>query len=152
LFYNLHIIQPLHTRNTGLFGNPEDNNKFMLTHTSAIFSTPFNTQGRTLWTLSESGLVPAECEHAATAADWEQLKMGHVGEHLRVVNQGMWQPSNSTAGGGCGVEIMAVSPPTVYNATGHRSVNTSVLLKVRAPMFTGNPDSYTATCAVHGST
>lgn len=104
----------------------------MLTHTSAIFSTPFNTQGRTLWTLSESGLVPAECEHAATAADWEQLKMGHVGEHLRVVNQGMWQPSNSTAGGGCGVEIMAVSPPTVYNATGHRSVNTSVLLKVTA--------------------
>ena len=129
--YLSYITQPSNPR-IGLFGNPEDNNKFILTHTSAIFSTPFQQHARTLWTLSESGLVPPECELAATAGDWAQVKMGHVGEHLRVVNQGMWHPSNRTAGGGCGVEIMAVSPPTVYNATGHRSVNTSALLKVTA--------------------
>jgi hypothetical protein len=55
-----------------------------------------------------------------------------VGEHLRAVNQGVWYPAV-----GCGVEIMAVSPPPLPGASdvlppqkvagGNSSVTTALL-------------------------
>ena len=117
---------------SGLFGNPEDISKFHLTHRSALRSTPFPGNGRQLWSLQGSGFVPAECQ---AVTDWDQVKMGHVGDHLRVVNQGMWHPT--AGGGGCGVEIMAVSPPTTYDADGNRSASTTALLRVTSSHSAG---------------
>jgi len=116
---------------SGLLGNPEDHSKFVLTHRSALQSTPFPGSGRTLWTLAGSGLLPAGCQ---AVVEWEQVKMGYAGNltHYRVVNQGLWHPASDGGGGGCGIEILAVSPPTIYDAAGNRSLDTSALLRVTA--------------------
>jgi hypothetical protein len=112
---------------SGIFGNPEDHNKFMLTHRSVLQTTGdfshSRSPSRTLWNLAGSGLLPAGCE---SVTDWEQVKMGMAGDHLRVVNQGMWQ--SSTGGGGCGVEVMAVSPPA--DGVNFSVGNTTALLRV----------------------
>lgn len=114
---------------SGLFGNPEDHSKFVLTHRSALRSTPFPGNPRQLWSLGGSGLLTAGCQ---SVLDWEQAKMGYFGNltHHRVVNQALWQPAPGGGGGGCGAEIVAVSPPTVYDAAGNRSLSTSALLRI----------------------
>jgi hypothetical protein len=131
---------------SGLFGNPEDLNKFVLTHRSELQSMPWQGKGpgapappgtpkppppapAVLWKLEGSSHMPAGCENVST---WEQVKLGMVGEHLRAVNQGVWYPAV-----GCGVEIMAVSPPPLPGASdvlppqkvagGNSSVTTALL-------------------------
>ena len=128
---------------SGIFGNPEDRNKFMLTHRSVLQSTGDfahpGSGGKTLWSLAGSSYVPAGCQGVK---DWEQVKMGQVGGHLRILNQGMWHPM-ATGGGGCGVEILGVSPPplkdqqasapttaTVPPTPNFESKNTTALLRV----------------------
>ena len=121
---------------SGIFGNPEDRNKFMLTHRSVLQSTGDfahpKSGSRTLWSLSDSPQhLPPGCQ---SVKDWAQVKMGMVGDHFRALNQGMWQPSGAddTGGpaGGCGVEIMAVSPPAIAGPGGNFTGNTTALLRV----------------------
>ena len=106
---------------SGIFGNPEDQNKFLLTHTSQLQSMPFGKGQRVLWQLSDNYL-PVGCENVTT---WEQSKMGMAGEltHLRVLNQGMWHPVSASSG--CGIEILAVAAPPVVNSS-----NTTAFLRV----------------------
>ena len=111
---------------SGIFGNPEDWNSFYLTHRSELRAMPFPHDGRVLWQLAGSRHVPAGCE---AVTEWEQLKMGQAGGHLRVLNQGMWHPTDAS-GGGCGVEILAVSPPSLGGAgrAGNPDANTTTAL------------------------
>ena len=131
---------------SGLFGNPEDLNKFVLTHRSELQSMPWGGHGpgggshapsspppapALLWKLEGSQYIPAGCENISMSS-WEQVKLGMVGDHLRAVNQGMWSHS-----AGCGVEIMAVSPPPLPGASdvlppqrvagGNTSITTALL-------------------------
>jgi hypothetical protein len=107
---------------SGIFGNPEDQNKFLIKgpHSSTLQSMPFPGGEKTVWQLAGSVYLPAGCEAVAT---WEQSKMGMAGEltHLRVLNQGLWHPL--PGGGGCGVEVLAVAAAPVFNSS-----NTTALL------------------------
>lgn len=78
------------------------------------------------WKLAGSSHLPSGCE---SVTNWEQVKMGMVGNHLRAVNQGMWHPTDTNELG-CGVEIMAVSPPPVAGPDGNFTANTTALLRV----------------------
>ena len=124
---------------SGIFGNPEDHSKFLLTHRSVLSSTgDFSHHGsspRTLWALAHSAYLPAGCENVT---DWEQVKMGMAGNYLRVINQGMWHPAI-----GCGVEIMALSPPPVVGADGNFGTGTvTALLRVTAQVGETTNTSY----------
>lgn len=131
---------------SGLFGNPEDHNKFMLTHRSVLqttgdFSHSAQGSSRTLWKLAGSSHLPAGCE---SVTDWEQVKMGMAGNHLRVVNQGMWHPSTPVGSGGCGVEIMAVSPPHIGPDANFstKTGDTAALLRVTSQVGETTNTSY----------
>ena len=101
---------------SGLFGNPEESNKFILTGSSTLLSTPFVTNkhapNRTsinalLWSLSQH--LPAGCLAAGQrGATFENTLTGMMGGRvpMRAVSQGMWS-GNGT--GGCGAEVTAVA-------------------------------------------
>ena len=130
---------------SGLLGNPEESNKFLLVEGSALHSTPWvldkhakngsNCSGakgsNVLWSLSD--YLPAGCTLDGDRGDLENVNVrtGMIGGHLRAVNQGLWSAGNSSSsssssssGGGCGAEILAVSPP--YDASA-RATSTALL-------------------------
>ena len=135
---------------SGIFGNPEDHNKFTLSHRSVLQSTGDfghkGSGGKKIWQLSSAknskggSYLPAGCEGVT---NWEEVKMGMVGEHLRVLNQGLWHSTAGPGGTGCGVEIIAVAaPPSPCGdqcgqdqnlpESGKYSGNTTALLRVTA--------------------
>eukprot|EP01052_Picozoa_sp_SAG31_P018203 SAG31_NODE_1280_length_9033_cov_11.049810_2_plen_156_part_00 len=69
-----------------------------------------------------------------------------VGEHLRVINQGMWH-QNATGVTGCGVEIMAVAAPPSILPDGNYSGNTTALLRVTSQA--GEDTSNTSYVKIH---
>ena len=106
---------------SGLFGNPEDLNKFVLTGSATLLSTPFvankHAANRTsisalLWQLSDN--LPASCSNGKHGPVFENVLTGMVGGRrpMRAVNQGMWSSGNESSepgAAGCGAEIMAVA-------------------------------------------
>lgn len=95
----------------GLFGNPEDPSKFVLTSTGQIAAMPFagvNRRGlrgapsNLAWSVAD--YLPPGC----SAGGFDNVKMGMAGRFLRVVDLGLWQSTSK-----CGVEITALSPPAM---------------------------------------
>ena len=99
----------------GLFGNPEEYNKFTLTLQGQINSMPWGGKGPqprggrgylTIWDVADY----SQCTVLSEPHAFPERKLGMAGRHLRVVNQAVW-------GAHCGSEVMAVSPPAVAGAT-----------------------------------
>jgi hypothetical protein len=145
---------------SGLLGNPEEGNKFLLVEGSALHSTPWvadkhvkesNCSGakgsNVLWSLSD--YLPSGCTLNGRG-EVQNVRTGMIGGHLRAVSQGLWAEGNlssstssstrssSSSSGGCGAEILAVSPP--YNAS-NRATSTA-LLKLTVVMDSVSNTSY----------
>lgn len=129
----------------GIFGNPEELNKWVLTSKGDVKSQDFPRDGRSggYNHLSLHDHLPTSC-HGPAHGYWANQKGGLVGRHLRVVEQGFWDPDSS-----CGASMMAVSPP----ATSKDAVSVALLrittlegenvttayLRVRANQTTSEP-------------
>ena len=137
---------------SGLLGNPEESNKFLLVEGSALLSTPWVADksakngsncsnvkgGDVLWSLSD--YLPAGCTLNGRG-EFENVRTGMIGGHLRAVSQGLWSAGNSsssTTTSGCGAEILAVSPPYDPSA---RATSTA-LLKLTVEVNTVSNTSY----------
>ena len=114
---------------TGLFGNPEELNKFLLTDSFTVESTPWGGRkghlggggggggnGSVLFALSD--YLPPFC--VAPKHDdgsfWNVITGMASGQPrssgLRVVSQGLWHSDagGAATGGGCGAELLVVAP------------------------------------------
>ena len=137
---------------SGLLGNPEESNKFLLVEGSALHSTPWVADkhakngsncsnvkgGDVLWSLSD--YLPAGCTLNGRG-EFENVRTGMIGGHLRAVSQGLWSAGNSsssTTTSGCGAEILAVSPPYDPSA---RATSTA-LIKLTVEVNTVSNTSY----------
>ena len=56
--------------------------------------------------------LPAGCAEAQKHVTFPNVKGGMVGNYLRIVNQGMWDPASE-----CGADMIAVSPPGDASST-----------------------------------
>lgn len=116
----------------GLFGNPEEYNKFTLSLEGVLYSMPWGGPGPQgsggngylqLWDLAGySQCAPVEL--------FPQRKLGMAGRYLRAVNQGVWGTSpNGTA---CGSEVLAVSPPVDPDQSAPAATSVALLRVVTA--------------------
>ena len=116
---------------SGLFGTPEELNKFILTDGGTLVSTPWVANkhanitrvNSNLWQLAEHMDMPPGCPTGAHHGMFDETITGMMGGRvpMRAVNQGMWSGNGTSAG--CGAEIMAVLPM----ATAHDEVSTALL-------------------------
>lgn len=102
---------------SGLLGNPEEQNKWLLTGEGVLAATPWGGKGPqgsggngvfNVWQLAQQ--PGCGLEHLGPGSSFDESKMGMVGDNLRVVNLGLYQADNAS-GSSCGVELMAVAPP-----------------------------------------
>lgn len=94
----------------GIFGNPEDQVKWVLTDDGLVQTFAFargkSLSSKTLWSLSSSGKLPQGC------GSFTERKGGLIGHYLRALSVGMWDELSQ-----CGAEVVAVTtqPSEVYS-------------------------------------
>eukprot|EP00039_Didymoeca_costata_P024663 m.11054 g.11054 ORF g.11054 m.11054 type:complete len:1062 (+) comp4367_c0_seq1:181-3366(+) len=105
---------------SGLFGNPEELNKFIFLGDGTLQATPWGGRGPitsrskrylrkdvdTLWDIND--YLPTNCVFNTATA---KTKMGMMGRYVRAVQFGFWQQGDSSEGTvSCGGSVMTVSP------------------------------------------
>lgn len=124
----------------GLFGNPEEYNKFTLDLFGTVFSMPWGGRGPQGSSADGSGYLKIwalSAYSSCTVMDkFPERKLGMAGRYLRVVNLGVW--GTGANGTMCGSEVMAVSPPVVGDP---RLATTSTALLRVSTSFGSDDDS-----------
>lgn len=124
----------------GLFGNPEEYNKFTLTLTGGLNAMPWGGKGPQghagngnleVWNLQQY----STCQPIET---YPTRKLGMVGRFLRAVNMAVWGTGDD--GTPCGSEVIAVAPRAVAGAT-----TSTALLKVSTVTAAATADSTNTT-------